>query len=267
MSLVAIAIRTCIVEALLNRTDVGANVQDSPIGGIKVDADGQISAMDKDPFIAVYTDASQVVDISGPMAVTENHSLTTVIEWGISSAMGEIDAETGETRLFGQAFAATSAAYEFRLDMIARQLLDALVDPENEWSELFRGFQHKASEVRRIRTSNDQDTVKLAGHQLSIVANYIDDPVMGQEIPLPFQAFFAACDASGEPLLIARKQMIEGHLTGERLDIKVLQAQLGLTDAETLALGLGPLTPDSGDLDQVDIEGPLGIETVVSGPE
>jgi hypothetical protein len=121
MSLVRIAARLAIVRALRGVTMAGEHVHDSLIGGIQIDADGQlnIGEGEKRPFITVFTDGAKN-EKPELRSFAESGMTEIVIEWGISAGMVDKDPNTGESHIVA-GLVATDDAFEFTLDLIGRR--------------------------------------------------------------------------------------------------------------------------------------------------
>lgn len=244
MSLVRIAVRIVLVQALKGRTLVGGNVLDSEIGALDVSGDGTLRTDRDKPFLAVYTDAAQVIDLD-LRSMKENGRTEILFEMGVTAAMTETN-EKGESVIVGVGIPATDKAMEFLLDLLARQLADVLTDPDNSWSELYRAFCTRVVKIERSRAGNIADGQRLAGQQIKVIAELIEDPVKGEAIPVdaPFGEFLAAIEAMDDPDLLTQAALIRAQLQGANEDWETVQRRLGLTGDEVLALGLVPLGPE-----------------------
>lgn len=245
MSLVRIALRIAAIEAIKGRTIVGANVLDSPNGALDISADGEISSDEKRPFVSVFTDGGVSEDITG-RSLVENGMCSLVIEAGVSFAMTETDPDTGASTITGMGIPASDSTLEFFLDIVQRQVRDALSDPDNEWAEIFRDLHNSVSKIEIGGRRNVGDGDRLAGQQTVITVSLIDDPVIGQPLASgsPLARFFAKLSTSDDPNQQAQAQTMLTLLGGAAPDWKVLQRKHGLTASELLALGQGPLARD-----------------------
>lgn len=254
MSLVRIALRIAAVQALKGRTDVGQNVLDSRFGALDVGADGKIRTDQKKPFLAVYTDGAvagdsergRVADLIDLRALNVNGLTDIVIEAGVAEAMVEIDPNTDEATLVGIGIAPTDDHLETQLDFIVRQACNALNDPDDEWADVFRGLTNGFAKIERARAANAQGT-KFAAHQIRISASLVDDPLPGEALE-PDSAlgrFLAkAATVAGDADLTKIVAKIVGMTGGADPDWKMVQRHHGLTQAELLALGRGPIVGD-----------------------
>ena len=181
-----IALRIAAVEALKGATIVGSNVLDSEIGALDVGADGSIRTDQETYFISVYTEGSKQegsnpgggadlrsLHISGPTDI--------VFEFGATAAMVETDDATGVSQIVGLQIPATDANFEFLLDIIERQLVNALTDPNNAWAEIFRKLHSTTLTIDRRRTSSAEGT-KVAARQIAIRLELLPDPIYGEPV-------------------------------------------------------------------------------------
>lgn len=238
MSLVRIAARISAVEALKGRTLVGDNVLDSEIGAIDIGADGSARTDEDRPFIAVYTDAGAASDIA-LRSLLVNGPTELLFESGITAAMTETDPNTDESRIIGIGIPATDKAFEFYLDMIARQIGDALTDPANEWGQIFMGLSHKLTSVKRARTSGDGNGQRLAGQQISITADLWPDPVKGKPMAdtHPLALFLTKADTV--PALDTEIALMRAAVAGTVTDYDIMRQRFGRTVSEGEASGAG----------------------------
>ncbi|MBI1620156.1 hypothetical protein [Aquamicrobium zhengzhouense] len=245
MSLARIALRIAAVEAIKGRTLVGDNVLDSPNGALDVQADGSLRSEEEKPFISIYTDSGKVENVASRQ-LNENGICDIVFEMGISQAMTDLDRETGVTSLVGIGVPASDRAFEFFLDVVQRQMFDALNDPEDPWAEIYRGLQYGIRKIEYAGARNTDDGQKLAGHQVRITLDLIDDPVRGEVLDdeAPFQKFLKQLEASSDPVYRKQGATIRSLITAEEESWQQIQRRQGMTADELLALGLGPVAGD-----------------------
>ncbi len=163
MSLARIAIRAAAVEAIKGRTLVGANVLDSEIGVLDLDSSGRVTSPEKEAFVAVYTDAAKAaVGDNDLRSMLLNGTTDLLFECGMSAAMLQnTDPDTGET-VMAIGVPDTDANFEFQLDLLVRQLIEALTDPGNVWGQVFLGLAYRLRSVERMRVGNITDGTRLA---------------------------------------------------------------------------------------------------------
>ncbi|HEV7293095.1 MAG TPA: hypothetical protein VGN79_12320 [Devosia sp.] len=254
MSLTRIALRIAAVEALKGRT-LAERVMDTPNGALDIQADGSLRTNEERPFISVYTDQGKAENITG-RSLIENGVCDIVFEMGISMAMTEVNQETGATTIVGIAVPATDRSFEFFLDIVQRQIADALNDPANAWAEIYRGLHYRVVKIEYAGARNTDDGQRLAGHQMRISLELADDPVAGEELDAddPFAKFLALLEASDDAIYQTQAATMRQLLTGSNEPWETLQRRHGMTAAELLALGHGPAAADAGEVGAAAIE-------------
>ncbi|KAB1086485.1 hypothetical protein F4V91_08615 [Neorhizobium galegae] len=252
MSLNRIAARIAAVQALKGKTLVGDNVLDSQIGALDIAADGTLRTDEDRPFISVYTDAAKSQD--NPLrGFVANGSTEFLFEMGVTAAHVETDSETGESVIY-PGIPATDASFEFLLDIVARQIGDALTDPANEWAEIFRRFHYGNEVVERARTSNEGGGAKLAAQQLKLTVTLFPDPVrgstLGDNTPLAF--FFAKAETV--PELTEWVALMQAQLAGAEYDWQTLLRRYGITRSEGDSLRITPAEGAEADVTVTEID-------------
>ena len=252
MSLSRVALRISAVEALKGRTLVGDNVLDTPNGALDVQADGSIRIDEERPFVSVFTDVGKAEGVTG-RSLIENGVCDIVFEIGVSTPMVETNEETGASTMVGIAVPATDRNFEFFLDIVQRQIADALNDPANAWAEIYRGLHYRVRKIEFAGARSSDDGQRLAGHQMRVSVDLADDPVKGDPLDLesPFAAFLAAIEASADPIYHEQAKTIRTLMVGALEPSEQLQRRHGMTAAELSALGLG--SQDAAPLSEVAI--------------
>lgn len=238
MSLVRIAVRVAAVEALKGRTLVGDNVLDSEIGVIDINPEGGINISENKPFIAVYSDVSVANGADTDLrSFTKNGNIDLVFETGIAATMFETD-DNGDSQLVGFGFPDTDRAMERSLDLIVRQIFDALTDPANEWAQIFKSLTARFSEVRRGRISTDSGGLRRAAQQISLKVDLVADPVSGEPLKAgtPFSAFLAKIESAGSPDLKNLAELIRKQIGDAKDGAEVNQRRFGYTFEEAHAM-------------------------------
>lgn len=246
MSIARIVARSAAVNALKGRTLVDDNVLDSEIGSIDIGADGSSHTPKDKAFIAVYTDDSEAeIDGADVRSLVHNGVVDLVFEFGITSTMTRT-ADDGSGQIVELEIRATDANFQFTLDIIARQISDALNDPSNEWAEIFRGLSFRYQKVSRVMAMNDENGVRLAAQQIRIMAELVEDPEIGCPLVAgtPFANYFAKADADPDLETQQKSAFLKTLFAGEVSDWESVRRRLGLTADEVLALGLGPIEND-----------------------
>ncbi|PZP69062.1 MAG: hypothetical protein DI604_18560 [Delftia acidovorans] len=258
MSLIRIAARIAAVQALKGNTLVGDNVLDSEIGALGVSADGSLRSDEEKPFISVYTDAAKSED-NELRGFVPNGMTEFLFEAGITAAMTETDPSTDETTLIGIGIPGTDAAFEFHLDMVMRQIGDALTDPHNEWAEIFRSFHHGNMKIERARASQDGSGVRLAAQQMRVSVDLITDPPA--RVPLPQTHKLARFFAKAEelPELGPRLTLMKGALAGTQYSWKTSIQRYGMTYGEADSMLLTTLEGAEADVPIASVTGEAQI--------
>ncbi len=247
MSLARIALRSAAVEALKGRTRAQNNVLDSEIGIIDNDGSGKIGIDTDSYFIAVYTDAGKAqVGDNELRALLLNGRTEVLFETGVTAKMLVVNQQDGTSVMPEVGIPDTDGGFEFTLDLISREIAQALTDPDNEWGQVFLGLIYKTTFVERGRVGNVSEGVRLAAHQTKITVDLIDDPEPRRALDpdAPFARFIELAKASNDESLQKKASYIEAMITGEREPWERLQQVHGMTAQELLALGLGPLHSD-----------------------
>jgi len=275
MSLIRIAARIAAVQALRGRTLVGDNVLDSQIGALDVAADGSLRTDEDQPFISVYTDGARIEDDDVVLRAFAPNGLTEFLfESGITSAHIVTDAETAVSVVY-PGIPATDANFEFHLDIVARQIGDALSDPDNEWAEIFRKFVMRFEKIERVRTSGDDSGVKLAAQQLKVTVMLVAEPVRGVALndTHPLARFFAKAatltvpnpahdpddpDSPAtvpDPVITAQLALMQAQLAGVEADWQTALRRHGMTRTEGENLLLMPQGDEEVEITEIVIAG------------
>lgn len=251
MSLVRIAARIAAVQALKGRTKVEDNVLDSQIGALDIAADGSVRTDEDRPFISVYTDAAKVDGEDSVLRSFSPNGMTEFLfESGITAAHIVTDPDTGESTIY-PGIPGTDANFEFHLDIVARQIGDALSDPTNEWAEIFRKLVHTFHMIERARTSSDGQGIRLAAQQIKLTAKVIADPVRGTTLlpTHPLAMFFAKAATLSDTVVTAQVAVMQAQLAGTEFTWQSDQRRYGMTGTEMDNLLLKPAEGAEPDVD------------------
>lgn len=236
MSLCRLALRHCAVKALTGQTIVGANVSDSDFGALDLTPDGQLQTDRDRPFVLVYTDESRATE-TDLRSLRQNGELDFVIEYGVASAMTEIDEETGASVISGINIPATDANFEAALDVMDRQVMSILAGGEG-WAELWRGLTQGVTKIERRRRASADEGIRIAARQTRITVSALPDPVPGQALAEGsiWARFLAAID--GDPV----EEMVQVMMGQVQPEWRAIVAGRGMTIGEAKAMGF----PESG---------------------
>ena len=245
-----IAIRLATVRALRGKTLAGDNVIDSEYGAID-----EMAGDKPKPFIIVYTDDAQYAvtgrDLYGTGGSDRVDSGTQklVIEIGLTQRM-KVDEDKDGNPIVEAVAPVTDAAMELNIDIIERQIMDALTDPRSDakWAEMWRRFVSAIKNKDVQRGASARDGVRFAGRQITLSVQLHKDPPAGETVR-PLWADFLALAAT-DPTLALVLPVIEAVLTGNELnDYEMVRAAYGLTEREARALQIN--LDDGHDADPV----------------
>lgn len=233
-----IALRMATIEALRGKTAVDQNVLDSRITALDADAAGNLITDQERPFIAVYTDDAKLEGGLEARALHKSGPTTLVIEIAIAESMLYRNELNNVEVVAGIPDA--DDAYEFLLDVIGRQITNALTDPQDAWAEIWRSLSSRILKIERKRTS-DAPGVRIAAHQLIITLDILPDPIFGEPLApgSSWARFFAKISEQGMPPVIASRVSLLKALIGSPDVVEDDEAQrrrYGLTIAEAHAM-------------------------------
>ncbi|MEM1149244.1 MAG: hypothetical protein AAGI03_01605 [Pseudomonadota bacterium] len=216
--LVPLMLRTCLVEGMKGRTSVGDSVFDSALTTMPSDG--------LRPFIAVYTGDLRFSARGGhPTRPLLGGSRCEVIfQYGLTAKMVETDEETDEAVLVGFGFPPLDAAMQMSLDIVGRQISNELVTPTSQWSEMAQEIAFRLLEPQLVPEVSRDDKVRLASHQLSILADLLDEPVARTDWVDRYLALLAA---STDPVHADQIGLIEGLLSADLDGVEAARQKLG----------------------------------------
>ncbi|MDQ0301363.1 hypothetical protein [Ancylobacter polymorphus] len=225
MSLVATVSRIAFAKALEGRTSAGAvlNAPKEPL-----------DRLGEKPVIAVYTGAIKFDprgrDLYGSTA-------DQIIELVIQMIL-----PPGNVVVEGMELTMNDAGAGFGMDLLWRQVVDALADPANTWADLYReivrayaGFTSAPVLVEVERN------VPVPYREVQLNCRMIPEPSMGAPLSTVWQKIDAKLRTDPElvPVADALKVMIERP--AGMPSWRITQARMGWSDAEIRASGLAPL--------------------------
>ena len=262
MSVARLALRISALQAIKDRTFVAGNVRDSDMGAIDIAGDGALKSSADAPFVVIYTDDSKAEE-TGLRDLRQTGMLDLVLEFGITAAMFTLDKTTGVSSITGPGGVSnTDAGFEATLDLIDRQVVSALTDPDNEWAELWRRLSDKVVKVERKRAVNAEDGNRLAFRQVRMTLAVKPDPVAGQ--PLADSSVWSSFKALVDRDVSDLSDMVSAMLglPGVEVTYGMLQRSRGNTAGEARALGYAPFYPSAPD---ALIKTPIVTETISGG--
>ncbi|MFG1414049.1 hypothetical protein V5G24_23390 [Xanthobacter sp. VTT E-85241] len=228
--------RLLTVNVLLGRTWARDRVADSDI----VPIDDRV-CQERRPFIAVYTDDAQH-DVAGRNILTAPGTVALTIEIG-ATALVRVDLEDGAGE-HEEVMPATDGAVEFLIDMIERQIFEALTSAAPA-ADLWRTFAGRVGKRSSVRGAFFREGTRGAARQIIIDATPPADPVPGAALGPAWVGLLAWLDGAADPHLAKMGAGIRAALEGDASPPHWLleQASLGLTREEARALHITPPAP------------------------
>lgn len=231
MSIVRSCLRLATVAALRDKTWAETRVLDSDNGPLSA-----AILAEPTPYIVCFTDDDDREEIEGFDLLAAKRTLVIVIEFGLASALPPSDGGPA------MRIPATDGAFELALDIIERQIINALVhDPLSAWGALWRDLAMRFDlKTSSKRGGSSEGGSRWAARQLLLHVDPIADPpagvVLSDDHPVP--RFLAAARADG---FAGAADLIAATLPIADLPTwRVAQAWLGLTEFAVRGLALGP---------------------------
>ncbi|MBN9052490.1 MAG: hypothetical protein J0H80_01655 [Rhizobiales bacterium] len=137
---------------------------------------------------------------------------------------------------------ATDCEFEFYLDCVGRQVVNALSDPDNAWAEIWRGLLSSVRKIERKRTSDAASGTRIAAHQLIISGDLLPDPVFGETLKGIWIKLFALMDEKQHPYTDLMKSLVGNPDTEQAAQ----QRRFGMTIEEMRAQLLIPVGVNGG---------------------
>lgn len=264
--LAKIALRIAVQEALRGRTLAGDNVLDSQFAALDLGDDGSLRSDQDKPFISVFTEGGSGAIATGVFSFFEGSAIDLVLEAGVSASMMEFDQATGESVVV-QGIPDTDAGFELLLDLMMRQVADALAAPDNEWAVCAAALFDRASTLTRARVGTKSGGTRIAAQEMRLTGDLIADPIDGQVAGTAFGNFLDLLEASERADLLAVRKQLLCALTGEMADWETVRRRLGISQDSLNALGISPATAEASDggstdfdLGQIEIAGITPVE-------
>jgi hypothetical protein len=239
MSVIRMLTRMCAVAALRGQTWAAERVFDSD--NTPLSQALMLNAAAK-PYIVVYTDMDNRTEQHGADVYSMKRELTVVLEIGVAS---KVEGKTGTEEL---KIPLTDEGMEIVIDMVEEQALGALLaNPQNEWSELFKGLVMTVERMSGQRGASTDRDKRWAARQLSLVCDVVSDLPPGEPVPEdhPIMQFIAVSDRHPEAdmghaaEICAALASRDGAPQWERV-----QAALGVRRLALRAIGLAPLASE-----------------------
>lgn len=236
MSLVALAMRLTLCEALAGKTLVGDAVYDSNV----VDLD-QLIAKDQTKLVITIATDEQEGTFDGLAYDISNRKLDLVIE--IAAAQGvrvEIEAAGGEPpeEAVMAEIKASDAGLEMTVDLIVRQILTTM-QADTGWADLFRVVACNPVKFTSKRGAGWEKGPRFAARQIVITYEPLAEPVLGRA-PEGFWAGLVDKLAEQGGTLARYGALITKVIEGAPIpEWRQLQVDLGLSDDAARAHGAG----------------------------
>lgn len=244
MSLVRPVVRMCTVLALKNNTIAEDRVYDSDNTPL-----ADALTLQAKPYITVYTDEDNKLDINNMDLMSNARNLSLVIEFGVASAVAT------ENSGVQVKIPATDEGMEVSVDYLETQIMSALLDPHNEWSEIWRNLVMKVVTIRSPRGGSADRSARWAARQLLMVCDTVSDQPPGVVVDdnHPLKRFVALAGQQSPPLPAAN--LIGNFLNATAApEWRQVQAWLGLTKEGIEAIGQAPI---------IDEEEPSRLEEII----
>lgn len=240
----------------------GVTVLDSSHGTLD-----DISTDQPQPFIVVYTDDGYfhtkgrgLYDTTGDHRHRSGYQKL-IIEIGVSQRM---QIEPGGVFVAGAI--QTDNAMEFLLDVLERQVRDALIDATSPWAQVWAGFALDIADGDSQRGDSKRDGARLAGRQISLSVTLAKDPPSGDPVGPMWQRFFDLAAADPDQNFAALVPKLQALIAGKpgRTAWQITQQAFGLSASEANAL---IQTPPAGVEAGTNLQAPdAGTITVTVGP-
>lgn len=233
MSLVRPIIRMCARAALTGATWAEDRVFESDNTPL-VD---QISA-DAKPYICIYTDEDNRIEITGREYYAGTRNLSLVFEFGVAGAVN-VD---GSPEL---KIPQTDEGMECIVDILESQLMAVILgDPRNPWAELLRRFVLRIWRAPSHRGGSADGGTRWAARRVTLVCDVISDTppgVVRDEDDDPVRDFIALARANS-PSMGPAAEIVARILEGQAMpEWRQAQAWLTMTTEEIKRIGLAPL--------------------------
>lgn len=233
MSIASQAIITTARNLIKGATWAGTNVEESPIdpvdGLVNKAAEGVVL-----PYIAVYIER---------MTAKSEGAGDADLKVYIYLPPNEVQMPDGE------AYKPSRRMSGMTLNIMARQVENALAKTVEPWSEIWRKLVLSIGDrTYRSILIEIENGVRIPAIEMSFALNVLREPEIGSPLSQTYQLLDAALRANGdEAVADIFKTAIESPADLEAYQDAAMQ--LHMTSAAVDALGIGPITPDAVDDD------------------
>jgi len=237
VSLVSFAIRVCAERAILGDTFAEHRVYDSQIVPVN-----QTVPVESEAAIIISTDDDKV-DVAQWDILCGRRELEVVFEMVLATfvlAQGKDGEQEIEVKI-----PHTDAGMEAALGFMQRQIMRALMDPQDPWAELFKEFTGRVIRMLGRRGASAEQGVRFAAKQLVLVCDPIPEPDFGEAIPddSPWGRLIALMEQEDELIDLAKVLRAEIENGNDMPSWRRFQASRGWTDAAVRTFGDAPLDP------------------------
>jgi hypothetical protein len=243
MSVIRMLSRLCAVAALRGRTWADERVFDSD--NTPLSQALMLNEAAK-PYIVVYTDADNRVDIGGTDLYCVKREMNLVLELGVAS---KVEGATGGVQLKTPL---TDEGMEIALDMVEEQAISALFgDPINDWTELLKSLVIRVDRVSGQRGASAERDRRWAARQLTFVCDTLADLPPGVPVPYehPIQQFIIVAKNNPEAGMDPASEICAALINRTAApNWQQVQAMLGVRRLGLRAIGLAPLAADLPDM-------------------
>jgi hypothetical protein len=231
MSMVAVAARLCLWQALQNTTFAQDRVFDSSLSPIDVKSDTE-----KLPVIIISTD-DEVARVTGMNLLGADRELDIIVEMSVATALKVDDG-------FEIEIPPTDEGLELIMNFMHRQIYRAILSVNNPYSEFFKGFITKIKTVTARRGGEAEKGTRYAARQLIFKCETLHEPNFG-DLRGGIWLDFIAELRKNENLRDLASQ-IQAQIIGEdNLDWQITALQIGASRKTLQHLGLAPLNMDA----------------------
>jgi hypothetical protein len=198
------------------------------------------------PYIVVFTDADNRLEVNGTDLYSVRRELNLVLEIGVAS---KIQGKTGDAEIKTPL---TDEGMELALDMVEDQAFAVLFgDPNNEWTELFKCFVMRIDRVSGQRGASSDRDRRWAARQLSVICDVVADlpPGVPVSVEHPISLFSQVAKRNPEAHMEHAGEICDALIARTAApDWERVQATLGVRRLGLRAIGLAPLSSDLPDI-------------------
>lgn len=239
MSIIRMLTRLTAIAALRGQTWADDRVFDSDNTPL---SEKLVQNEEAKPYIVVFTDADNRLEISGTELYGARREMSLVLEIGVAS---KIIGKEGKAEL---STPPTDEGMEIALDMMEDQAVAALFgDPRNDWAELLKDFVLGVERISGQRGASADRARRWAARQVTFVCDTLSDLAPGVPVPKyhPIQSFIKVAKDNPDASMDHAAEICAALVTREgRPEWEQIQAILGLRRRGLRGIGQAPLTED-----------------------